>query len=123
MTGPDTIASAAFRPSAYTALVLKQLLQRRARLQGASVLDIGCGSGVLLAGAGRLGAGALCGVDIEPAAVAATRTQLTGAGTGSTATRIEALHLSQMTEQFRDLLDATTDASSDDAVARLVPEG
>ena len=38
-------------------------------------------------------------------------------------TRIEALHLSQMTEQFRDLLDATTDPSSDDAVARLVPEG
>ena len=38
-------------------------------------------------------------------------------------TRIEALHLSQMTEQFRDLLDATTDASSDDDVARLVPEG
>ena len=38
-------------------------------------------------------------------------------------TRIEALHLSQMTEQFRDLLAATTDASSDDAVARLVPEG
>lgn len=38
-------------------------------------------------------------------------------------TRIEALHLSQMTEQFRDLLEATTDASSDDAVARLVPEG
>lgn len=91
MNGPDTIASAAFRPSAYTALVLKQLLQRRARLQGASVLDIGCGSGVLLAGAGRLGAGALCGVDIEPAAVAATRKQLDGPGTGITAKRIEAL--------------------------------
>lgn len=38
-------------------------------------------------------------------------------------TRVEALHLSQMTQQFQELLEATADASSDDAVARLVPEG
>ena len=40
------------------------------------MLEIGCGSGVLLAAAGRLGAAALCGVDLEPAAVATTRTLL-----------------------------------------------
>jgi len=38
-------------------------------------------------------------------------------------TRVEALHLSQMTQQFLDLLEATTDAASDEAVARLVPDG
>lgn len=39
-----------------------------------------------------------------------------------TLSRIEALHLSQMTTQFLELLEATTDAHADDAVARLVPD-
>ena len=36
---------------------------------GLSVLDIGCGSGVLAIAAARLGAGSVTGVDIEEAAV------------------------------------------------------
>ncbi len=36
------------------------------------MLDVGCGSGVLLAAAGELGAAAVCGVDIESDAVAAS---------------------------------------------------
>lgn len=39
-----------------------------------------------------------------------------------TITRIEAVHLSQLTQQFLDLLDTTVDARSDAAVGRLVPD-
>lgn len=40
---------------------------------GASVLDAGCGSGALAIGAALLGAGRVVAIDIDPAAVAATR--------------------------------------------------
>lgn len=72
MNAHDTPKASAFRPSAYSAVVLRQILALRDRLPGTRVLDIGCGSGVLLAGAARMGVGALCGVDIEPAAAEET---------------------------------------------------
>lgn len=42
-------------------------------IRGASVLDMGCGSGVLAVAAGCLGAGLIDAVDIDPQAVTATR--------------------------------------------------
>lgn len=40
---------------------------------GCSLLDYGCGSGILAIAAARLGAGSVAGVDIDPQAVAAAR--------------------------------------------------
>lgn len=45
----------------------------RRAAQWQRVLDYGCGSGVLAIAAARFGARAVCAVDIDPAAVAATR--------------------------------------------------
>ncbi len=47
-------------------------LERSVR-PGVSALDYGCGSGILAIAAGRLGAGEVVGVDIDPQAVAAAR--------------------------------------------------
>lgn len=45
----------------------------RAVIPGCSLLDYGCGSGILAIAAARLGAGKVAGVDIDPQAVAAAR--------------------------------------------------
>jgi release factor glutamine methyltransferase len=62
-------AAPALRPSEYTAALLQVLQTDALRLRGANVLEIGSGSGVVLAALGALGAGSVCGVDIEPDAV------------------------------------------------------
>jgi release factor glutamine methyltransferase len=60
-------------PSEYTAALISVLRDNRALVQGASALEIGIGSGVVLAALGKLGAASLEGVDIELTAVKAAR--------------------------------------------------
>jgi ribosomal protein L11 methyltransferase len=52
-----------------TRLCLQWLAQ--AQLSGKSVLDYGCGSGILAIAAAKLGAGTLVGIDIDPQAIVA----------------------------------------------------
>ncbi|MBS0538944.1 MAG: hypothetical protein JSR47_09325 [Proteobacteria bacterium] len=59
----------ALRPSEYTATLIQGLRARAAWVRGADALEIGSGSGVVLATLGGLGAASLCGVDIEQKAV------------------------------------------------------
>jgi methylase of polypeptide subunit release factors len=62
-------AIATLRPSEYTGALIQVLRAAPRRIEGASVLEIGSGSGVVLAAVGELGAASLCGVDIEREAV------------------------------------------------------
>jgi ribosomal protein L11 methyltransferase len=50
-----------------------EALADRGALAGATVLDVGCGSGILSIAAARLGAASILGVDTDPIAVDATR--------------------------------------------------
>ena len=61
--------AAALRPSEYTSALIQVLHARAACVRGADALEIGSGSGVVLAALGALGASALCGIDIENEAV------------------------------------------------------
>jgi ribosomal protein L11 methyltransferase len=58
---------------ATTRLCLELLVDLRTELAGASVLDLGCGSGVLSIAAARLGYGSVLAVDVAPEAIGETR--------------------------------------------------
>ncbi len=60
------------RPSEYTAALIQALRADAGRIRNARVLEIGSGSGVVLAVMGALGAASLCGVDIEDEAIASS---------------------------------------------------
>jgi release factor glutamine methyltransferase len=64
---------AELHPSEYTAALIQALRQQAARVQGAKVLEMGSGSGVVLAALGALGARSLVGIDIEESAVSDSR--------------------------------------------------
>ena len=63
-------AVAALRPSEYTAALVQALRAEPSRVLGARALELGCGSGVVLAVLGSLGAASLCGIDVEYDAIA-----------------------------------------------------
>jgi len=56
----------ALRPSEYTAALIQALRARAEWARGADALEVGSGSGVVLAVLATLDAGSLCGIDIEP---------------------------------------------------------
>lgn len=72
----------ALQPSEYTAALIKVLRERKEIVAGAAVLEIGIGSGVVLAALGALGAAVLAGVDLEEEAVAAGWSMLEECGFG-----------------------------------------
>jgi release factor glutamine methyltransferase len=79
------LALAALRPSEYTAALIQVLQAKSAMVRGAKVLEIGSGSGVVLAALGELGAASLCGIDIEEDAVTSGMLLLAELGHGETA--------------------------------------
>ncbi len=75
-------AISALRPSEYTGVLIQALRSATHRVVGASAIEIGSGSGVILAALGSLGATSLCGVDIESEAVVAGSALLASLGFG-----------------------------------------
>lgn len=76
---------AALRPSEYTAALIQALRLQAGRVRDADALEIGSGSGVVLAALGAMGAASLCGVDIEADAVASGELLLRDLGHGDKA--------------------------------------
>jgi ribosomal protein L11 methyltransferase len=64
---------------------------------GASVLDYGCGSGILAITAAKLGASAVVGVDIDPQALAAARANSRANGVDASYTDLHGLSQSTIT--------------------------
>ena len=82
-TATEALRLAALRPSEYTAALIHALQARADRVRGGAVLEIGSGSGVVLAALGEMGAASLCGIDIEEDAVDAGMLLLAELGHGA----------------------------------------
>lgn len=76
---------ALLRPSEYTAALIQVLQAEVGWVRGATVLEIGSGSGVVLAAVASLGAASVCGIDIEQDAVMSGRMLLHELGHGAVA--------------------------------------
>lgn len=74
--GPASAPLDPFRPSDYTGLLMHALRTRSDQYPHGCGLDMGVGSGVLLATLGVLGVHSLVGVDIDPAALRVTEALL-----------------------------------------------
>jgi len=102
MNGPTGVvgsaATAVLRPSEYTGALIQVLRAAPHRVAGARVLEIGSGSGVILAALGALGAASLCGIDVENEAVAAGTDLLQSLGHGPLAQ----FHCGDMWQPVRD---------------------
>jgi len=72
--------STLFRPSEYTAMLIQQIRHYGSAIKGKTTLEIGCGSGVVLAALAREGASRVCGIDIEPDAIRISSQTLTDEG-------------------------------------------
>ena len=70
------------RPSEYTATLIQALRAQASQLRGAHVLEMGSGSGVVLAAIADLGAASLCGIDVETDAITSSKLLLDTLGHG-----------------------------------------
>ena len=69
---PGMAFGTGLHPSTRLCLISVERSAGRGEIEGARVLDVGCGSGILAIAAARLGAARVLGLDIDPIAVEAT---------------------------------------------------
>lgn len=70
----------ALRPSEYTSALIQALRTAPEKARGKNALEVGSGSGVVLAVLSSLGAASVCGIDVEPEAIEASQRLLAGLG-------------------------------------------
>ena len=102
--GPDVLRvdidpGAAFGLGDHPTTVLALRLLRDVIWPGATVLDVGCGSGVLSIVAARLGAPYVAAIDISPAAIEATADNAARNGVAGAVT-VSATALTEITDEF-----------------------
>ena len=95
---------------------------------GKTLLDVGCGSGILMIGAAKLGAGNMTGIDLDPMAVDITRQNLKKNGIALDHVTLGAATLDQIPEILYDLICANIIAQVivsiiSDIAVRLAPDG
>jgi len=95
---------------------------------GQTVLDVGCGSGILMIAAAKLGASKLTGIDTDPMAVDITRENLEKNGIDPATYTLDATTLDQIPETCHDLVTANIIAQvivdvAPDIKRRLPPNG
>ncbi|NWH06119.1 50S ribosomal protein L11 methyltransferase [Desulfobacter latus] len=103
------------------------LLEEHVR-PGKTLLDVGCGSGILMIGAAKLGAGAMTGIDVDPVAVDITRQNLEKNGIALDRVTLGAVTLDKTPEIQYDLICTNIIAQvivsiMPDIAARLAPDG
>jgi ribosomal protein L11 methyltransferase len=69
---PGMAFGTGLHPTTRLCLIALEWIADQGRLQGARVLDVGCGSGILSIAAAKLGAQSVYSVDIDPIAIEAT---------------------------------------------------
>ena len=79
---PGMAFGTGLHPTTRLCLAAVEALGDRGTLDGARVLDVGCGSGILAIAAAKLGAAHVLGVDTDPIAIEATVANAAGNGLG-----------------------------------------
>ncbi len=95
---------------------------------GKTLLDVGCGSGILMIGAAKLGAGPMTGIDVDPVAVDITQQNLKKNGIALDRVTLGATTLDKIPETGYDLICANIIAQvivsiMPDIAARLAQDG
>ena len=95
---------------------------------GKTLLDVGCGSGILMIGAAKLGAGAMTGIDVDPMAVDITQQNLKKNGIALDGVTLGAVTLDKTPDIQYDLICANIIAQvivsiMPEISARLAPDG